>query len=121
MEKLAQHLREEQKVLHTELCELGVQNLETPEDWIATPEPIDTEADENLIADRTEEWMERTAEVAELETRYNNIVRALTKIKEGTYGRCEICGAEIELKRLEANPAARTCLTHLNEESQLSL
>jgi RNA polymerase-binding transcription factor DksA len=122
IETLQQRLLDEQKVLHKELVELGIQNKEVPQDWIATPEePALTEADENVIADRTEEWIERRAEVAELETRYNNVFRAVMKIKNGTYGVCEICQATIESDRLSANPAARTCKAHLNDESQLSL
>jgi len=122
IETLQQRLLDEQKVLHKELVELGIQNKEVPQDWIATPEePAVTEADENVVADRAEEWLVRRAEVAELETRYNNVFRAVMKIKNGTYGVCEICRANIESDRLHANPAARTCKAHLNDESQLPL
>jgi RNA polymerase-binding transcription factor DksA len=36
---------------------------------------------------------------------------ALTKLDDGSYGRCESCGAEIAEARLEAKPAARLCIT----------
>ena len=104
-----------------ELKGLGIHNPEVPEDWIATPgEPMDREADENVAADRVEEWDERRATLAVLETRYNNITRALKKIDDGTYGICEISGEPIEEARLLANPAARTTIAHADDESRLT-
>lgn len=35
---------------------------------------------------------------------------ALRRLKEGRYGLCEDCGAEISLKRLEVEPYAPCCL-----------
>jgi RNA polymerase-binding transcription factor len=35
---------------------------------------------------------------------------ALSKLDEGTYGRCESCGGAISQERLEAKPAARLCI-----------
>lgn len=107
--------------LETELKSLGIHNPKVPEDWIATPEGVATgEADPNVGADRAEEWEEKAAILAALETRYNNVIRALDKISRGDYGKCEICNETIEEARLNANPAARTCLLHLNEEASLS-
>lgn len=103
-----------------DLQKLGIQNPEVAADWIATPgDKVDTEADQNIIADRVEDWEERRATLSVIETRYNNITKALQKIAEGTYGICEIGGEEIEAKRLEANPAARTCKVHIDNESDL--
>jgi RNA polymerase-binding transcription factor DksA len=117
---LKQRLLEEQKTLYQELRDLGVQNQAVPEDWIATPgTPAETEADDDIVADRREDWIERQGEVAALETRYNNIGHALRLIEAGTYGTCEVCGKAIESDRLEANPAARTCKAHRDEEVNL--
>lgn len=44
-----------------------------------------------------------------LELRLVDINKALEKIKDGTYGRCEKCGKEINSKRLEIMPEARVC------------
>lgn len=38
------------------------------------------------------------------------IESALSKIKKGTYGKCENCGKPIDLKRLEVKPQAVYCL-----------
>lgn len=103
-----------------ELTHIGIHNPENPSDWVAVPEGMSVgEADENVAADRVEEWDERRALVATLETRYNNIVRALAKIEEGTYDTCEVCGKPIEEDRLNANPAARTDKEHMEDESTL--
>jgi len=45
-------------------------------------------------------------EKAEIE----DIDRALTRIANGNYGRCEVCDQPIPLARLEALPAVATCL-----------
>jgi DnaK suppressor protein len=91
-------------------------------DWIAVPIGTEvSEPDENDEADVVEEWNERVATVAVLETDYRNIVRALEKIAAGTYGICEVSGELISDRRLEANPAARTCTAHMNDEGTLSL
>ena len=107
--------------LQAELQNLGSHNPAVPEDWIATPENVgENEADPNVSADRVENWDERAAILADLETRYNNVTRALNKIESGDYGRCEICGETIEPARLDVNPAARTCMPHLNDEAELN-
>jgi RNA polymerase-binding transcription factor DksA len=106
--------------LEAELKTLGVHNPQVAEDWIATPSGIEEqEADSNVSADRAEEWEEKEAILALLETRYNNVRRALEKIATGTFGICEISGEPIEEARLNANPAARTCMAHLNDEIDL--
>jgi DnaK suppressor protein len=40
----------------------------------------------------------------------NEINAALRKLKNGTYGKCEQCGIEIENKRLKAIPYSRYCI-----------
>lgn len=120
IDTLQQKLEAEKATLTKDLRELGVQNPSAPEDWIATPEdPSTSEADQNVVADRAEDWQARQGEVDALETRLNNINRALDKIKTGRYGICEICGDPIEEERLLANPAARTNIAHIDDEQTL--
>lgn len=103
-----------------DLKDLGIHNPQAKEDWIATPQDVGiSEADPNVGADRAEEWLERTATLSALENRYNAINRALQKITDGSFGSCEICNAPIEADRLDANPAARTCKAHINDEQDL--
>ncbi len=103
-----------------DLKTLGIHNPENPQDWIATPEPEENaEPDPNDAADHVEEWDKRAATLSTLEHEYNDILRALKKIEDGTYGICEISGEEIEADRLDANPAARTCKAHRDREASL--
>jgi len=115
-EKYKKILEEDLSEVKRSLSELGIQNPEVSSDWIETGDNTDTpSADPNEVADRTEDYDERRATLATLETRFNDIQAALSKIDNGTYGVCEISGEEIEEDRLDANPAARTCKKHMNE------
>lgn len=65
------------------------------------------------IGDGTSEAVERmatTATARSLSASLEDIDRALVKIGEGSYGRCDDCGNEIEGARLEALPAAALCV-----------
>lgn len=113
-------IEEQLQKLTEELNTLGIHNPEAPEDWNATPqEVLKNEADGNIHADQVEDWNERRATLSVLETRYNNLLKALTKFDTGTFGLCEICNKKIEEDRLDANPAARTCKAHINDENLL--
>lgn len=102
-------LEEEKKLLESELAGLGRVDKTTGE-WEATPEEQTApEADENDMADRSEDYEERSSVMSTLETRLEDIDHALQAIETGTYGVCEVCGNPIEEDRLEANPAAHTC------------
>lgn len=48
---------------------------------------------------------------SELKKTSSGIKKALTKIKNGAYGKCEKCGKQIEIKRLLAMPTAQYCLS----------
>ena len=107
-------LKAEKKSLEKELEKIGVKNPEIAADWMPLASDRDvSQADENTVADSIENFEENTAIVGTLEARYNDILSGLDKIKHGTYGLCQVCGKEIELDRLEANPAARTCKVHM--------
>ncbi len=94
-------LEEELATVAGELSELGHEDID----------PTATEKDE--LADRMEEFEEHQSEGATLLKRRNELMAALDRIKEGTYGICEEGGEEIGQDRLEANPAARMCTMHM--------
>ncbi len=101
--------------LEKELKSIGRRNPRNPADWEAVPDKMDTLAsDSNDVADSIESYEENTGILKQLEIRYNEVKKALEKIKQGTYGLCEVDQKPIELKRLEANPAATTCVRHMN-------
>lgn len=115
------HLSEKLAILVAELKTIAVHNEHT-DDWVAVPDTSDQSlADANSEADTTEEWNERRATLASLETEYRDVTRAISKISTHTYGICELCGEEVEPDRLAAKLTARTCIAHKDEESQLPL
>lgn len=67
---------------------------------------------DNHPADVGSETFERSKDLAlkdNEQIRLQKIEHALSRIKEGKYGHCEICGREIPLERLEALPETTMC------------
>ncbi len=65
------------------------------------------------VGDGTVEAISRLTEIGvgtSLEARLIRVERALAKIDEGTYGRCDGCGEPIPEPRLHAMPDAVTCM-----------
>lgn len=99
-----------------ELKTTAVQDPKNPSNWNSKETEMETMspvADPNEAADKIEEYNEHRAITGELEIRYNDIRAALQKIEGGKFGICEVSGEQIEEDRLEANPAARTCKSHM--------
>ena len=106
-------LTEEKDRLEAELSTLGRRNPSNPADWEALPPEGERASDPNDAADLMEGYSENSAILTDLENRYNDVLTALTRIEEGTYGTCEVGGEAIEEDRLQAQPAARTCKAHM--------
>ena len=96
-------LEKEKTLLEAELAGLGT----------GKPEGDEYGADRNDNADIIEDMEEDSSTVSELEGRLTLVLRALENIEEGTYGVCEVCGADIEHDRVAANHAATTCKAHM--------
>ncbi len=107
-------LEEEKTKLEGELATVGRRNPSNPADW----EPIATEtgqeADETDAADLMENFGENVAILTDLENRYNDVLAALARMDQGTYGTCSVGGEAIEEARLAADPAAATCKVHMS-------
>jgi RNA polymerase-binding transcription factor DksA len=90
-------LEAERDSLRAELADLGGMDYDAnfADTSQVTAERGEAEALANTLRDSLEE-----------------VERALGKLDEGTYGKCEVCGEEIAAARLEAMPAARYCITH---------
>ncbi len=108
-------LEAEKTKLETELKGVGRQNPANPSDWEPkVPEGTESEADPVDVADASIDFDTNASIVADLEARYNDVLAALARIEEGKYGICEVGGEPIEEARLEADSAARTCVTHMS-------
>jgi len=113
-DKQKQALEEEKVLLEKEMAEIGRKNPDNPKDWEALPtEENISFADENVVADKIEDYEDNAAIINTLENRYNDIKTALKKIEDKTYGLCQVCEKEIDEERLTANPSAMTCREHM--------
>lgn len=82
---------------------------------------VELEGDENIsvgshegFADSAQVTAERSQQITlveQLRARRADVLVALRKIDEGTYGKCESCGRDIPIERLEAVPAATLCVS----------
>lgn len=64
---------------------------------------------DNEEADETEEMANKLGTIEALKERVSGIDGALKRIADGTYGKCDGCGGEIELEVLEASPEGVLC------------
>jgi RNA polymerase-binding transcription factor DksA len=107
-------LTKEKSALEVELGTIGRRNPSNASDWEALPDEVGQEADPTDQADLIEDFENNTAILKDLEIRYNEVLAALTRIEEGTYGVCRIGGEQIEEDRLHADASATTCKAHIN-------
>jgi RNA polymerase-binding transcription factor DksA len=107
-------LKKELKRLDAELKTIGYKKKNTSE-WESKATDVDVLASDSAdIADNIENYESNNAILKQLQIEYDEIIHALENMKKGAYGICEISGEPIEIGRLEANPAARTCMAHKN-------
>lgn len=112
-EHFRKKLEAEKGRLEAELKTVGRRNPAVPGDWEPIPSEVGMEPDPVDQADVIVSREGNAAILADLEARYDTTLEALGRIEKGTYGTCEVCGKQIEEKRLEADPAATTCVEHL--------
>jgi RNA polymerase-binding transcription factor DksA len=107
-------LIKEKAVLEKDLSGLG-HKVSSSDVWESDNQaPVDN-ADREDVASNIEEFEEKNDTLRILETQLAEVNHALQKIEDGTFGICEVSKEPIELDRLEANPSARTCKSHMND------
>ena len=90
--------------LERRLTELG-HRLESIEETLSAPHATDWE---ELATEREdEEVLDRMGVAGQLEVR--QILAALGRMKQNTYGECVTCGEEIDAARLDLLPATPFC------------
>ena len=77
---------------------------------------------QNPQDDLNEHWEDQAISYRQNDMRTNLMVEArqsliyvenvLSRIENGTYGKCEVCGEQIEEQRLQALPYATLCMEH---------
>lgn len=108
-------LEEEKKTLEDELSSVGKRNPSVPGDWEVSGEALGEVPDVADLAKNFEELDNRVAIQDSLEERLVQVNAALERMAKDDYGLCKVDGKPIDEKRLEANPAAATCIEHAEE------
>ena len=118
LQKFKKILEEEKKRLEGDLDRVGKRNPELKGDWLVdVPDLNAGVSDENDLSDIYEELENRNAVEDNLEESITLVNRALDRVRTKTYGVCEVCKELIGEKRLEAFPAATTCVKHTKDFS----
>lgn len=111
--KFEKLLREEKRQIEETLSSMGKKNPRVPGDWEPSYPDLNVDpSDRNDMADEVEEFDNALGVENALEEKLREIDAALDRIPTGNFGKCEKDGEAIDEARLEANPAARTCIKH---------
>jgi len=109
LEKFRKLLLQEKKRILSRVFEKEEIIKEMTEEGLTIPEELDDFA----RIDYTEFIL---AELEDIEIEIlREIDKALERMKDGTYGLCEVCAKPIEEKRLEALPWTTLCIQHAAE------
>lgn len=109
--ELKEKLIQEKALLQKDLLQFADKDKKLPDDYDTRfPNLGERSSSSDESAKEVETYENLLAVEYALELRLKEVNQALKKIKENDYGKCEICNKDIELSRLKANPAAKTCL-----------
>ncbi len=112
-DNFTQKLLEEKALVEKELATVARRNPENKNDWEPTPNIDERPVERDEVAEKLESFEENIAIARRLEAQLAEVNTALDAIKSGSYGKCSVCGNEIESARLDANPSATTCKAHM--------
>lgn len=119
VEKFKIDLEKEKNNLEATLSRFAKKDPKLKGDWDTNYPQLGEEFGiyKDEIQDEVEEYDNLIGEEHVLELRLKDVNEALSKIKSGKYGFCEEGKAHlIEIERLNANPAARTCIKHAKQK-----
>lgn len=115
--ELKKKLEQEKILLKKDLLQFADKDKKNPDDYDTRfPDLWDRSSSPDEGAKEVETYENLLAIEHALELRLREVNESLEKIKEDNYGLCEVCGKKIELNRLRANPAAKTCLSCSNKK-----
>lgn len=77
-------------------------------DYETTFDEIGSDRDDN--ATEVDQYSGNMPVENTLEKKLQEVIDALERMDKSTYGICENCKKEIDIERLKANPAAKTCI-----------
>ena len=82
-------------------------------------ENVEVSVDEGFAdsASATAERSQLLSIIEQLQKHKSAIDAALSRIEDGTYGKCERCGEDIPFERLEARPTSTLCMSCAKQAS----
>lgn len=107
--EIKKRLELEKKALEEIIGSFAKEDSKNPGDWKTSYPDFKAEGTLDEEADEVEEYSSLLPIEKTLELKLQNIVSAIEKIDSGEYGKCEICGKEIETKRIDLVPETKTC------------
>lgn len=111
LEEIKKELLKRKRELESRLKEFAEK---TDGEYQARFQDYGTRDDE--MADEVSAFSDRLSLGTNLDDSLKQVDYALEKIKQGTYGLCDICKKPINKKRLRAFPAATVCLECLEKK-----
>jgi RNA polymerase-binding protein DksA len=109
LERFRKQLESEEQALLEELRELASSKARASDAEVV----MEISGYDDHPADMASETFQKEKDQALFESLQDSLARvrnALSKIKRGTYGKCDSCGKPIGLKRLKALPFATLCV-----------
>lgn len=106
--ELKKSLLEEKERLEKDLNKIARPIDKNDGEFEPSFEKIGENKDDN--ATEVEQYADNLPVEKALENNLKDVIEALTRMKNGTYGSCNACHQEIDPKRLEINPSAKTCI-----------
>jgi len=113
LDQIEGKLKKEKIAIENELLKIAIPNKNVPGDWQSKFPYGNSESGTASLerqADEVEEYSTRLPLEHNLETKLAAIEAAIAKIAKGTYGKCDKCGKNIPLERMEIFPEARFCI-----------
>ncbi len=115
LQELKRRLDEERERLEAQVAELNMAEREL------LSEASGENAYRDHMADQGSATFERELDMTleeNLREMLDDVLAALARVEEGTYGRCARCGADIPAERMEAVPIASLCITCKSADEQ---
>lgn len=107
IEELKGQLLREKAELEKNLSKIA-RSVDNKGDYETTFDEIGYDREDN--ATEVDEYSDTLPVEVTLEKKLQEVRDALERIEKGTYGKCANCDKEISLERLQANPAAKSCI-----------
>jgi RNA polymerase-binding transcription factor DksA len=117
LKEIEEKLKKEKALLKEDLLKFADKDKKLPNDYDTRfPDLGGRSSTPDESAEELETYENLLAIEYALESRLKEVAEALEKINNDNYGRCEVCKKNIEIGRLKANPAAKSCLSCAKKE-----